>query len=348
MNNRHFIISRKDNIGDVIYTLPMAGLLKEKFPNCKVSFLTRNYTKDIIEMAEYVDGFISLDHVRDLPKNQAIKFINEQHATDFIHVMPDKELAYIIKKTNIKNRVGTIRRPYHIITCNKHIWASRRHNDRHEMQLCARMLSPYNTKYKRSAEELAEFIKLTPKSVCPQNILDEIDKNKFSIILHPGSHGHGNEWPASHFQKLIEKLDKNKFQVFISGTQKEYDRFYETLIKPYPDVIDLTRRLKLGEFCDFIKHADCLIASSTGPLHISSRLGIKTIGLFPGYNTTRWRPFGPQTAILEADKICSACQSHKKPGAGVSGELCQCMHYVTVDKVFGKIDEWQNKQPSKL
>jgi hypothetical protein len=39
------ILCRTDRIGDVILTLPMAGVLKEKFPGCTVIFLGRNYFK---------------------------------------------------------------------------------------------------------------------------------------------------------------------------------------------------------------------------------------------------------------------------------------------------------------
>ena len=35
---KNIIISRTDNIGDVVLTLPLAGILKENFPKAKVYF----------------------------------------------------------------------------------------------------------------------------------------------------------------------------------------------------------------------------------------------------------------------------------------------------------------------
>ena len=70
-NNPVIIISRTDSIGDVVLTLPMAGIIKQFIPQSKIVFFGRNYTKDVINLSEHVDEFVSYDDVLKLfPQEQ--------------------------------------------------------------------------------------------------------------------------------------------------------------------------------------------------------------------------------------------------------------------------------------
>ena len=60
-NNPVILISRTDSIGDVVLTLLMAGIIKQFLPQSKIIFLGRNYTKDVIDLCEHVDEFVSFD-----------------------------------------------------------------------------------------------------------------------------------------------------------------------------------------------------------------------------------------------------------------------------------------------
>ena len=53
------LISRTDSIGDVVLTLPVAGILKQTFPGCTIIFLGREYTRAVIEACDHVDQFVA-------------------------------------------------------------------------------------------------------------------------------------------------------------------------------------------------------------------------------------------------------------------------------------------------
>ena len=57
----HILISRTDSIGDVVLTLPVAKFLKDRFPETKISFLGKAYTRPVIEACIYVDEFVNAD-----------------------------------------------------------------------------------------------------------------------------------------------------------------------------------------------------------------------------------------------------------------------------------------------
>ena len=294
------VLSRTDSIGDVILTLPMAGVLKKKFPNVPIVFLGKNYTKDVIETSSFIDEFMSIDELTKLSTRAQINYIKQQNFSHCIHVFPKKEIACLMRKAGVPYRIGTTNRLYHWFTCNKLIKLSRKKSNLHEAQLNCKLVSALTITADFSLEDLTSnygFDKIIPLSESYNSLLS---KNKTNIIIHAKSQGSAVEWGLANFSKLISSLDKNKHQVFISGTQKERDLLLP-LINKHPEVIDITGKMNLKEFISFIKHADVLIAASTGPLHICAAAGKKAIGLFldkrpihPG----RWAPVGKDTHVV--------------------------------------------------
>jgi heptosyltransferase-3 len=67
VKNKTIIISRTDSIGDVVLTLPMAGLIKKFYPQSKVIFLGKTYTEPVVALSKHVDEFINWDELQKLP-----------------------------------------------------------------------------------------------------------------------------------------------------------------------------------------------------------------------------------------------------------------------------------------
>src|SRR5687767_3312057 len=126
----NIIISRTDSIGDVVLTLPMAKIIREKYPDCKIAFLGKEYTKPVIRACAYVDQFISLNDFMNKPVAIAGK-----PPQCIIHVFPHKAIARRAKELKMRLRVGTTNRLFHWTTCNKLVRLSRKKSDLHEAQL---------------------------------------------------------------------------------------------------------------------------------------------------------------------------------------------------------------------
>ena len=305
-----FLISRTDSIGDVILTLPMAGILKKQFPGCKVVFMGRNYTKDVIQASSYVDEFISFDELIHKSKPAQLELIKKLNLTTCIHVFPKKEVGMLVKKAGVKKRIGTTNRAHHWLTCNKLVRLSRKNSDLHEAQLNLKLLKPLGIDKTFSLEEIQEAYGFKSKTLLPENIKQLVDPAKKNIILHAKSQGSGREWGLENFGRLIELLDTNKYSVFISGTEKEKP-LLQPLLDKYPQVIDITGKLNLAQFITFINSCDALVAASTGPLHIAAGFGKYAIGLFPSVRPMhpgRWAPIGKHAHVVMMKEDCKRCK----------------------------------------
>lgn len=95
------------------------------------------------------------------------------------------------------------------------------------------------------------------------------------------------------------------------------------------DVRDSVMRLR--DLINIIANCDLLIAASTGPLHIASALGIKTIGLYchrPMNCSQHWGALGENAINLEVSKnYCDTVCSDDK-------EICNFENGIGIDEVM--------------
>lgn len=304
------VISRTDSIGDVVLTLPMAGILKKKFPKAHIVFLGNTYTKPIIDCCQHVDEVWEWALMKDWSYDQQIKWLIDQQVDVFIHVFPNKEIARIAKKANIPHRIGTAHRAFHILSCNYLVNFTRKRSDLHEAQLNTKLLSPLGIKKNYSLAELTSFAGFTKTPELSSDISKLIDPQKQIVIIHPKSRGSAIEWGVPNFMDLAKKLDPEKFQVFFTGTEKEAVLFREQ-VPANSNMVDLSGKLSLNDLIAFIKGADHLVAASTGPLHIAGVCGIHAIGLFADVKPIhpgRWQPLGNHVSIAVSKKNGAATQ----------------------------------------
>jgi heptosyltransferase-3 len=307
---RSFIISRTDAIGDVVLTLPVAGAIRQLHPDCKIIFLGRSYTKDIIAACSFVDSFLDWDNIQALPAKQQEQQLSSTGADTILHIFPNRHIAMLAKKAGIKNRIGTTNRWYHWITCNKLVKLSRKNSNYHEAQLNLMLLRPLGIKKIYTLEEIANLYGLEKLSELPQEFSAMLKEKKFNLVIHPKSKGSSREWGIDHFEKLIALLPEQHFRIFITGTSADGDHLEEIFLR-YPSVTNLTGRLSLAKLITFIAAADGLVACSTGPLHIAAAAGIHALGIYPPMRPLhpgRWAPVGKKTKVFVLDKNCNDCR----------------------------------------
>src|SRR5688572_26430253 len=139
-HNFKILISRTDSIGDVVLTLPVAGVIKKHYPEAKILFLGRTYTREIINLSQHVDGFVNYDDLEKLNTAQRAEYLKASGCDIILHVFPRKEIAFLAKRAGIPLRVGTRNRAYHWFTCNKLLKLSRKKSSLHEAQLNIKLL----------------------------------------------------------------------------------------------------------------------------------------------------------------------------------------------------------------
>ncbi len=323
---RSILISRVDSIGDVMLTLPLATLLRQRFPEAHIGFMGKQYTRAVIECCSAVDEFVDMDDFLK-SKRPAAKW------GAIIHVFPRQAIAMHAWRGGIRQRIGTSSRPYHWMTCNKLVTLSRRHSPLHEAQLNAELLSPLGIEPPGSQAALGGLYSFDRLPPLPPEFGALLQPGKRHVILHPYSQGSAREWGLARFEELVRLLPADKFQIFISGTSADASALQPLLQKVGNAVTNIAGRMDLRSFIAFIASCDALVAASTGPLHMAAALGKQAIGIYPSIrpmHAGRWGPLGPNAVALYFKADCTDCR--EQPDA------CYCIKRVEAAQVAALLD----------
>lgn len=294
-DNLKILVSRTDNIGDVILTLPMLGLIKARYPDCTLFFLGNNYTKSVALRCSHIDHFIA---VEDL----TLQNLKDFDLDVFVHVFPKKYLANLARQADIPIRIGTSHRLYHWLTCNRRIAFTRINSVEHEAILNLNLLLPLKIKNCYELQQLKKYNGWMSKL----NKSNRFDNKKFNILFHMKSNGNAVEWSLNNYLRLAKSLPADKYSIFLTGTENEKNQIEEEC----PEIFELNHvnnymaKFSLDEFIDFVAEADGLVGCSTGALHIASANGINTIGMYPRkrpMHSGRWSPIGSNSVTLNGD-----------------------------------------------
>ena len=333
-SNLRILISRTDKIGDVVLTLPMAGMLKAHMPRATILFLGQSYTKSVIESSTFVDEFLDWKIIEAMPHNDKLSFLKSLNVDCIIHVFPNIEIAKLAFQAGIEIRIGVMQRIYHFLFCNKLVYLERRRSVKHESQLNLELLSPLLKGIKIPLTDVASFYGMQAKATLSPEVRGLISKTHFNLILHPKSAGSAREWPLQNYKKLIEILPKDRFRVFVTGGPAEVD-----LLKDFCNLVEgvflLAGKLPLDEFIEFVNSCDGLIAASTGPIHLAAAFGKYALGIYPPIepmHAARWGPVGKKASSISALRKCSGCRH---------SNCCPCMNKVLPEFVLQRIEKWK-------
>jgi ADP-heptose:LPS heptosyltransferase len=337
----------------------MAGALKEKFPECTILFLGKEYTRQVIACCRFVDEFVNWDEagkeLQDVHARRKARatFLSSLHADVIIHVFPVREICSAAKTAGIPLRIATARRFFTWFTCNRKLHIPRRNSDLHEAQLNLKMLKPLGIKevfplwsiprlygfsdtprrFDKTTSvdpSLINSVKSAPAGY-PDGSFPWLKSGKYNLILHPKSKGSAREWGLDNFSALIRLLPEEKFNVLVTGTAGEGERMRAFLDLHKGRITDLTGKLDLAGLISMIARCDGMVAASTGPLHLAAALGIRAIGLYAPMRPVfplRWAPVGEKACYLVIDKKCNDCRKTLK---------CHCIQSITPESVALKL-----------
>ncbi len=340
LKNKRIVLSKINQIGDVVFALPLAYLIKQAEPSCQIIFLGRSYTKGLINSCLDIDEFADWEVIsKQSPEDQVQAFKNLR-ADIFIHIHPQKKIAQLAKQAGIPIRIGTSHRIYHWLTCNHWVSVSRKKSNLHETQLDLFLLKALGLKFKYALSEIVPMRRLDPSCAEIPDFpgLSLLRQNsKFNLVLHPLTRGRHIEWPLESYAELIKNLDAEKFNIFVTGSEAEGLEIRPFLINPFPkalNITDLTGKLSLEELLIFLSQIDGLICSSTGPIHLAAAFGKPVLGLYAPikpFDAGRWGPVGAKAEVMSLDKNCEDCRD---------GSRCRCVGLIEVGQVLKTVKRW--------
>ncbi len=343
---KRILITSPHNLGDFVAKVPFIRLLKQLLPKSQLILLSRPYIEPLVQCIKEVEEIYDFEDFfsqkeEDIVENlKAMKIDVCIHILSINHSLGPDVIGYA-QKAGIPNRVGNIRKSLWTLFRKKNFGLTHNLRERrilpkfHEFEWNLLPLQFFGFPIKFENLHLDELL-MTDSPFEEKS--PHLKEGVFNLIVHPGSHGNAKEWPESHYKQLIEELNPS-IRVILTGSETELYRF-NTLHFKEREVLDLRGQLSLEEFIHLISEVDGVLAASTGPIHIASLFGVRTLALFPKQNlmgASVWGPRGAQAEVLKSKKICSSCQ---KRLTDFNKKLCTCMEDIQVSQVKERLETW--------
>jgi heptosyltransferase-3 len=307
----------------------MAAIIKKHFPDCKVTFLLRQYTKQLAMNNPYIDEVITFIEKNGNPSVAINVALLKNRFDTCVVAYPTYAIALILFLSNIKMRIGTGYRWYSFFF-NSKMYEHRKYGERHELEYNVRLLQQLGITETVNEENV--LFGISPSQENKEKVKNDLNKlgidfSKQIIIVHPGSGGSAVDLPLKKMRSIIDSLFHEPIEILLTGSVSEKELCQSLVVNS--STKNLAGKYNLGELMALIDHGDLMIANSTGPIHIAAALGKHVIGFYPKFTAAspkRWGPYTTKKKIFSPTIDCSNCTRKQC-------EELNCMDSINVEDV---------------
>lgn len=336
INPKNILVVRTDRIGDVVLSLPLAGIIKKRYSDCRVTFLVRKYTSDVVTNHPYIDDVIILsENDNRILIRENISILKKKKFDTAIIVHPSFRIALILFLSGIKTSIGIAYRWYSFLF-NKKVFEHRKNAKKHELEYNVSLLNKIGIDEQPSPNNVSFDLNVDADNleIVQSKLMDSwVDLDKPIVILHPGSGGSAVDLPVEKMAMIVKDLSaNNNINLLITGTEDEH-KLCES-ISSGTDAKNLAGMFDLLQMISLISLCRVFISNSTGPLHIAAALGKLVVGFYPKIITCskeRWGPYTTKKIVYLPEIECSNCTREQC-------ERLNCMNSIDISKVTNEVN----------
>ena len=330
----NILVVRTDRLGDVILTLPLLSVLRDHFPNARLTMLLRRYSGDIVRGNPDLDEILWYDDQQG-PGGfiQMARLIRTKGFDAVIVARPEFRIALLMAWARIPIRVGTGYRFYSPLFTHR-VFEHRRFAEKHEAEYNVGLAKALGVPLDAGPLRFPIHINTSEHERMEDRLrLLGADGDRKRVIIHPGSGGSARDWPLGHFAELARLLQRREdVQIFVTGTAAEGAQVERVVGAAGPPAVNLAGECTVRELAAVISGAGLFVSNSTGPLHIAAALGVPVLAFYPTIaemSARRWGPYTSLGEVLEAPSVpgCPAC-------SGGDPQVCRCMESLSVDRAY--------------
>ena len=278
---KNILVVNVNWLGDVIFSSPAFKALKEKYPESHITCLG---VPRVVEVLKHIDGIDSVIvyeekgcHSSFLGKLKLIGQLRKKRFDVVFLFHRSLTRALLVFMAGIPIRVGYDAKKRGIFLTHK---AKPLDGIVHRSDFYLNVIESFGVEVKdrnyclKVFDDDVKFLSQILKD-------NEIKDSDFVIVVNTGGNWDLKQWPEENFSLLIDQMIKEfRSRIFVTGALKDLKRVERIISNRRGDVINLVGKTSLSQLMGVMQRADVVISADSGPLHVASSIGSKTIGLF--------------------------------------------------------------------
>jgi lipopolysaccharide heptosyltransferase II len=305
----HVLVSRLQYLGDVLLTLPMVQLLRERFPRARIDYLARGGAADILVGEPIFDRVFDMS---DGSLQSALRVIRELRARKYslaIDLYSNPRSAIATRLSGARMRVGGSRRGRRRLYTHP-VWVPG--DVRAATQFHIAHLEPLGITGQPSKPSLTISKDENHEALSALTELG-VDAGKPVIGIHPGGKWVVKRWPADQFASLAERvIDAYGMQILVMHGPGE-ETYRDELRRRLGSRALYLPTLPIRRTAGIIHALDAMVVSDGGIMHVAVAVGTPTVGIFGSAEPDVWFPYeeyGPYFAAW-VPITCRPCHVHE-------------------------------------
>jgi ADP-heptose:LPS heptosyltransferase len=292
---------RLKSMGDVVFVLPALNLVRDNFPDSRITFLTSSENAPLLQGFAAVDSVIAVDRaiyrrkrVREIWTTtlELLRRLRREKFTLVVDFQGYGETGWLTRITGARDRWGCIYR-------SGRLWAYTRgerfpegfHPVDRNLSLLARCgLRP---------EPVRNTFQLPETAVLPSRAFFRehgIDPGLPTLFIQPFTSTPGKNWPLEKYLALARHWRNAGVQVIFGGGPAERDLLGPAVTEGFPVAAGAPLLTTAG----LIALSTVVVGGDTGPVHLSVAMGKRVVILIQGEAGNDTWPYGHPEWVLES------------------------------------------------
>ena len=341
-NKQKVLIIRLSAMGDVIFTIPLANVLKDNGYN--VTWLVSEKGYQLVKNNPCVDKVILAPIEKwkksHTPFKNFLEYIsilkqirNEKYdiALDIQLIL--KSLLWTLFCGAKRRIVAKNARELSILGGNEIIPATRVGNNPHAVKSYLKYAEYLGLNTDNIKVTLPQTSKETKEKI--SELLQPIENKPF-ILIAPATTWTTKHWNKDNWKTLIPKLSE-KYTLVFTGTEKDKELISYISEDKY---LNLAGKTNLEELQELLSRAELVISMDSGTTHLAwATQKPKIVSIFCSTPETLYAPIGDKYISVSAKEHCSPCHRKKCPKS-----TNECTNYPTIDEVYNAIETLLNNK----
>jgi len=331
---KKIIVFELNWLGDILFSLPFLRALRERFPEARIACAVVPRYADLLVNDPWIDEIIALSDnngLTGLPERiQFVRRIRREGYDTAVFLKPSRTKTAMAAAAGITERIGFPGKGA-AITREVDTPDLGTHRVDHILALASAFgVHDADCRYEYSVSDAdAERI---------ETLLNGAGGGtRRIVVLNPGGNWDAKRWPSERFSELARQLLERfeDIEVVITGAPKDRALAGGIVAHASSDrCYSIAGKTGLNELAALFKKSALVISADSGPLHLASASGARTIALFGPTSESITGPRGKgENIVIRGEPECEIpCYV----------DVCKkdfiCMKSIAVDKVFGEAE----------
>ena len=294
----HILIVRLSALGDIVHAIPAAAALRRAYPEARIDWLVDARYRELVDLVTVIDRRIVVARSSALGWLQVLRDLRADSydvACDFQGLLKSAVLARGSGAARVAGfALGHLRerlaRPFYTVTAPA--------EGGHAIQKNLRLLHTLGI-----SDSQIEFPLAAIDSGALQTLRTAIGGSPFAVI-NPGAAWPNKRWPPDRLAAVARHLREHHGLASVVLWGPGEAEAASAVVAGAAGSAHLAPPTGLQELIALAQGARLMVSGDTGPLHMTSALGVPAVALFGPTNPLRNGPWDPEDISLSEYSRC--------------------------------------------